>query len=62
MEYSKMDLKKIMDTDSLCDKPIESLVEIFYNTLCSLKVIHSSGVIHRDIKPSNVLITGDNKI
>jgi len=32
---------------------------IVYQTLKSLKYLHSSGLIHRDLKPSNILINSD---
>lgn len=35
------------------------IVYIIYNLLCSLKYVHSSGLIHRDIKPANILINSD---
>ena len=62
MEYNKTDIKQKMDTDSLYDKSEESLISIYYHTLCSLKLIHSTGVIHRDLKPANILITDDDQI
>mmetsp|Transcript_4404 Transcript_4404/g.5706 ORF Transcript_4404/g.5706 Transcript_4404/m.5706 type:complete len:119 (+) Transcript_4404:185-541(+) len=38
------------------------IVYITYHLLCSLKYIHSSGLIHRDIKPANILINSDCSI
>jgi len=35
---------------------------IFWQLLCSLKFLHSAGVIHRDLKPSNLLINSDSGI
>jgi len=35
---------------------------IFWQLLCALKYIHSSGIIHRDLKPSNLLINSDATI
>lgn len=35
---------------------------IFWQLLCSLKYIHSAGLIHRDLKPSNLLINSDASI
>jgi len=32
------------------------LVRLLYSLLCSLKFLHSAGIIHRDIKPSNILL------
>jgi mitogen-activated protein kinase 15 len=35
---------------------------IFWQILCSLKYLHSSGLIHRDLKPGNLLINSDASI
>lgn len=35
---------------------------ILWQLLCSLKFIHTVGLIHRDLKPSNILINADSSI
>lgn len=56
MEASETDLKNLIDLGSKSGFNQEHLKIIIYNTLCSLKFLHSCNVVHRDIKPANILI------
>lgn len=58
MEYVPNDLSNMMKSmEDVKIKDQNSLLTIIYNALCSMKFLHSTGVMHRDIKPSNLLIS-----
>ena len=56
MEASETDMKILIDLGPKSGFNEEHLKIIMYNSLCSLKFLHSSNIIHRDIKPANILI------
>jgi len=56
MEASETDLKSLIELGPKSGFNEEHLKIIIYNSLCSLKFLHSCNVIHRDIKPANILI------
>jgi mitogen-activated protein kinase 1/3 len=56
MEATETDLKSLIDLGPKSGFNEEHLKIIIYNTLCSMKYLHSCNVIHRDIKPANILI------
>ena len=58
MEYVPNDLSNMMKSmEDVKIKDQNSFLTIIYNALCSMKFLHSTGVMHRDIKPSNLLIS-----
>jgi serine/threonine protein kinase len=56
MEASETDMKSLIELGPISGFNEEHLKIIIYNTLCSLKFLHSCNVVHRDIKPANILI------
>lgn len=56
METSDHDLKDLIKTGSQSGLQEAHVKVIMYNTLCSIKFLHSCNIIHRDIKPANILI------
>ena len=56
MEASETDMKSLIELGPKSGFNEEHLKIIIYNTLCSLKFLHSCNVVHRDIKPANILI------
>ena len=60
LEKSDRDLKSLMELKPNINE--EHVIVMLYNILCSLKFIHSTGVIHRDLKPSNILVDCDSRI
>merc|ERR1711881_804920 len=37
----------------------ERLSYLMYQLLCSIKHLHSAGILHRDLKPSNIVVKSD---
>lgn len=62
MEYEESDLKAVISSGTLAEKPQNAIKVIFYNILSAIDFLHSANVIHRDIKPSNILINSDSNI
>ena len=60
LEKSDRDLKSLMELRPNINE--EHVIVMLYNILCSLKFIHSTGVIHRDLKPSNILVDCDSRV
>ena len=60
LEKSDRDLKSLVELSPNINE--EHVIVMLYNILCSLKFIHSTGVIHRDLKPSNILVDCDSRI
>ena len=56
MESSDHDLKDLIKTGAQSGLQETHIRVILYNTLCSLKFLHSCNIIHRDIKPANILV------
>jgi len=56
METSDHDLKDLIKTGSQSGLQEAHIKVIMYNTLCSMKFLHSCNIIHRDIKPANILV------
>ena len=57
LEYADTDLRKILNrVPESMSLSMDHVVHIFYNILCAINLIHSSGVMHRDIKPANILL------
>jgi len=56
MEASETDMKSLIELGPKSGFNEEHLRIIIYNTLCSLKYLHSCNIVHRDIKPANILI------
>ena len=56
MEASENDMKDLIKLGKNSGLQEEHLKVIAYNSLCSLKFLHSANIIHRDIKPANILI------
>lgn len=56
MDFWEYSLRSLLNADiqNYSEEHIEVLV---YNLLCSVKYLHSVGVLHRDIKPSNIMVT-----
>ena len=58
MSYHKYSLKHMME-NNVDNFSEEHVIILIYNLLCSLKYMHSLGLLHRDIKPSNILVNTD---
>jgi len=56
MEYMDLDIKKLIQNEEPANFNNDHLKTIFYNLLCAVNFIHTSGVMHRDLKPGNILI------
>ena len=61
MDYVPTDLKMLMENPPK-EKSQDVLLTIIYNSLLSMKFVHSAGIIHRDIKPANLLVSKDYKV
>jgi mitogen-activated protein kinase 1/3 len=55
-DFIDNDLNKLMHSNLLENFSEDHIRVILYNILCSVKFIHSTGIMHRDIKPANILI------
>ena len=62
MESSDHDLKDLIKTGSSSGLQEAHIKVIMYNSLCSLKFLHSCNIIHRDIKPANILVNHNCQI
>ena len=58
MDYVPNDLNQLMKNPPK-EKSQESLLTMIYSALCSIKFVHSTGVMHRDLKPANLLVSQD---
>lgn len=57
MEYSPLDLKKVLTSVKHGTKLNEDqVIAILYNLLCNLKFMHKANLVHRDLKPANILM------
>jgi mitogen-activated protein kinase 1/3 len=56
MELVELDIKSLFHLGTGGDFNSHHATVLMYNLLCSIKFIHSAGIIHRDIKPANILI------
>ena len=52
----KLGKKSLADFMQVADINLENVKAILYNTLCSLKYLHSCNIVHRDLKPQNILV------
>lgn len=60
MEFASSDLRKTLNkVPKYVNLKMDHILKIFYNILCSINFIHTSGIMHRDIKPANILINSD---
>ena len=56
MEYIESDFQKLLDHTEAENLSEEHLTHLLYNLICSVKFVHSAGLMHRDIKPANILV------
>ena len=59
MDYIDYDLKKMFFSDEPSNFNEKHLLTIWYNILCAIRFLHSTGLMHRDIKPGNILVNED---
>ena len=59
MDYIDYDLKKMFFSEEPSNFNDKHLLTIWYNTLCAVRYLHSTGIMHRDIKPGNILVNED---
>ena len=50
------DLKELLNLTASTKITEGHVIQIIYNLLCAVKLIHSANIIHRDLKPANILI------
>ena len=62
MEPSDHDLKDLIKTGAQSGLQEAHIKVIMYNTLCSMKFLHTCNIIHRDIKPANILVNNNCQI
>ena len=56
MELGETDVSNLLSNATFNKLEEEHVITIFYNMLCALNYIHSTGIIHRDLKPANFLV------
>lgn len=62
MEHMETDLKKVINNSRAISFTEDHAITILYNTLCSLRFLHSAGIMHRDLKPANLLVDGQCQV
>lgn len=40
----------------------QETIEICYQLILSLQIVHQKGLVHRDVKPENIMLTKDSKV
>lgn len=61
-EFIEQNLRQMIDKSWKLDFMDEHIIELFYNILCALNYLHSTGLMHRDLKPDNIFISEDGGV